>query len=102
MTEVANVPEHDKFQIFTLHESDELGYPHEGYLDIDYAQDIILFGFRAAQRIRRRLSSEDFVMICRPELALEKRTFGLSLPTPTAQTDHFGNREMQYEPKLHP
>src|ERR1700676_1560516 len=88
ITGVANLPEHDKFQIFTLHESDELGYPHEGYLDIDYAQDIILFGFRAAQRIRRRLSSEDFVMICRPELALEKRTFGLSLPTPTAQTDH--------------
>jgi hypothetical protein len=41
MTEVANAPEPDKFQTFTLHESDKLIYPHEGYLDINYTQDII-------------------------------------------------------------
>src|ERR1700684_4219505 len=101
MTEVANVPEHDKFQIFSSHESDKLGYPHEGYLDTDYPPDIISsksFGFRAAQRIRRKLSSNEFAMICTPELALGKRTFGLSLPTPTAQTNHLETAKCSTNP----
>jgi 4-oxalocrotonate tautomerase len=41
MTEIANVPAHDKFQIFTLFEPDELVFSPEGHLDIDCTQDII-------------------------------------------------------------
>ena len=41
MTEIANVPEHDKFQIFTSHSDGELVYPENGYLGIDYTPKII-------------------------------------------------------------
>src|SRR5450830_1406444 len=41
MTSVANVPQHDKFQIVTRHAPDELVYPAEGYLGVKYTPDII-------------------------------------------------------------
>src|SRR4030081_3576473 len=41
MVEVANVPEHDKFQIFTPNPDGELVYPQAGYLGIDYTPKII-------------------------------------------------------------
>ncbi len=41
MIETANVPKHDKFQIFTRHEDGELVYPKEGYLGIDYTPNIV-------------------------------------------------------------
>src|ERR1700738_5614168 len=41
MIEIANVPEHDKFQIFTPHSDGELVYPKDGYLGIDYTPKII-------------------------------------------------------------
>src|ERR1700761_6276385 len=36
MVEVANVPVHDKFQVVTRHAPDEIIYPAEGYLGIQY------------------------------------------------------------------
>ncbi len=41
MIEIANVPEHDKFQIFTPHSDGELVYPKDGYLGIDYTPKIL-------------------------------------------------------------
>src|SRR6266576_3539541 len=41
MTDVANVPEHDKFQVFTIHTDGELVYPKQGYLGISYTPKII-------------------------------------------------------------
>src|ERR1700712_2293083 len=41
MITVARVPAHDKFQIFTRHAVDELVFPKEGYLGIDYSEGII-------------------------------------------------------------
>ena len=41
MHEVANVPANDKFQIITRHAPDELVYPAEGYLGIDYTPGIV-------------------------------------------------------------
>jgi 4-oxalocrotonate tautomerase len=41
MTEIAKVPVHDKFQIVTRHEADEIIYPAEGYLGTRYSDDII-------------------------------------------------------------
>ena len=42
MIEIANVPANDKFQIITRHESDEMIYPSEGYLGMEYTPDIIV------------------------------------------------------------
>ncbi|MBY0381675.1 MAG: tautomerase family protein [Xanthobacteraceae bacterium] len=41
MTQIANVPEHDKFQIVTLHDEDQLIYPAQGYLGVSYTPAII-------------------------------------------------------------
>lgn len=41
MVEGANVPLHDRFQIVTRHEADELIYPAEGYLGATYSPNII-------------------------------------------------------------
>jgi hypothetical protein len=42
MVEVANVPEHDKFQIINRHSADEIIYPEEGYLGLHYTGDLII------------------------------------------------------------
>lgn len=41
MRELANVPEHDKFQIITRHAADELIYPEAGYLGVRYSPGIV-------------------------------------------------------------
>jgi hypothetical protein len=41
MIEIAKVPPHDKFQIITRHAAEQLVYPSEGYLGIDYTPGII-------------------------------------------------------------
>src|SRR5580704_3310762 len=42
MIAVANVPQHDRFQVVTRHEPDEIIYPEQGYLGIDYTPDLII------------------------------------------------------------
>jgi 4-oxalocrotonate tautomerase len=41
MIEVANVPEHDKFQVITRHNREELVYPAEGYMGVTYSPNIV-------------------------------------------------------------
>src|ERR1700704_2568575 len=42
MVEIANVPLHDKFQVVTRHAPDEIIYPEEGYLGLNYKRDLIV------------------------------------------------------------
>jgi len=42
MVDVANVPVHDKFQVITRHAEDEIIYPEEGYLGLNYTRDLII------------------------------------------------------------
>jgi 4-oxalocrotonate tautomerase len=42
MVETAKVPIHDKFQIVTRHEDDEIIFPSEGYLGNTYSPDLIV------------------------------------------------------------
>ena len=41
MTDIANVPVNDKFQIVTRHSADEIIYPDEGFLGVKYSPDLI-------------------------------------------------------------
>ncbi len=41
MITVAGVPRHDKFQIVSRHEADELIYPEDGFLGIRYSANIV-------------------------------------------------------------
>jgi 4-oxalocrotonate tautomerase len=105
MTEVANVPEHDKFQIFTLHDSDELVYPHEGYLGIDYTQDIIFIQvFWVSGRTTdtkkaffRRISDD-----LHARAHVRKEDVWIVLIDADRTDWSFGKGAMQYEPKLLP
>ncbi len=36
LRELANVPPNDKFQIVTRHAADEIVYPEDGYLGVNY------------------------------------------------------------------
>jgi 4-oxalocrotonate tautomerase len=58
------------------------------------------FGFRAAQRIRRRLSSEQFVMILYARAGVRKEDVWISLIDADRTDWSFGKSEMQYEPKI--
>ena len=42
MITVANVPVHDKFQVFSRHAANEIIYPKEGYLGVSYTPEIVL------------------------------------------------------------
>src|SRR4029077_455647 len=42
MIAVANVPLNDRFQVVTRHEADEIIYPQEGYLGMQYSPDLII------------------------------------------------------------
>ena len=42
MVEIANVPLHDKFQVVTRHAADEIIYPNERYLGMNYTTNLIL------------------------------------------------------------
>src|ERR1700726_62255 len=77
MIAVANVPNYDKFQVVTRHEPDEIIYPEEGYLGIDYTPDLIIIqvtwvGGRSTD-LRLELGRR-IVDICAEVLGVPKRT----------------------------
>ena len=51
---IANVPLHDKFQVVARHAADEIVYPKEGYLGLNYTSDLIRLHFSTISRAGRR------------------------------------------------
>ena len=103
MTEVASVPQHDKFQIFTLHESDELVYPREGYLGIDYTEDIIfiqVFWVSGRTTDTKKAFFRKIADDLHARAGIRKEDVWISLIDADRTDWSFGNGEMQYEPKL--
>jgi 4-oxalocrotonate tautomerase len=102
MVEIANVPLHDKFQIITRHADDEIIYPEEGYLGIEYSRDLIIIqitwvGGRAIdvkKKFYKRIADE----IHRKE-KVRKEDIWISLVDSAREDWSFGNGEMQYAPK---
>ena len=102
MIEVANVPLHDKFQIVTRHEPDEIIYPAEGYLGIDYSRDLIMIqvtwvGGRSTEvkkQFYRRIVDE-----IHEKQGVRKQDIWINLVDTGREDWSFGNGEMQYAPK---
>jgi 4-oxalocrotonate tautomerase len=102
MVEVANVPPHDKFQVVTRHTADEIIYPKEGYLGIDYSPDIILIqvtwvGGRSTEvkkKFYQRIADE-----LHEKQGVRKQDVWISLVDTGREDWSFGNGEMQYAPK---
>ena len=102
MTEIANVPINDKFQIITRHGADEIIYPEEGYLGVQYSRDIIFIqvtwvGGRTTEvkkQFYRRIADE-----IHDKAGVRKEDIWISLVDAAREDWSFGNGEMQYAPK---
>src|SRR3981081_1171828 len=102
MVEVANVPEHDKFQIFTPHSDGELVYPQAGYLGIDYTPKIIFLQvcwvagrtIDVKKAFYRRIADD-----LHAKAGVRKEDVWISLIDAAREDWSFGNGEMQYAPK---
>ncbi|MEJ1978065.1 MAG: tautomerase family protein [Acetobacteraceae bacterium] len=102
MVEVANVPLHDKFQVITRHADDEIIYPAEGYLGIDYSRDLIIIqvtwvGGRSTEvkkKFYQRIADE-----IHEKQQVRKQDIWISLIDSGREDWSFGNGEMQYAPK---
>jgi 4-oxalocrotonate tautomerase len=102
MINVANVPKDDKFQIFTSHPDDELIYPRDGYLGINYTSKIIFIQvFWVAGRTTdvkkafyRQIADDLHV-----KADIRKEDVWISLIDAAREDWSFGNGEMQYAPK---
>ena len=102
MIAVANVPNYDKFQVVTRHEPDEIIYPEEGYLGIDYTPDLIIIqvtwvGGRSTEvkkRFYQHIADE-----IHAKQGVRKQDILISLVDSGREDWSFGNGEMQYAPK---
>ncbi|KJV26138.1 tautomerase family protein [Luteibacter yeojuensis] len=101
MVEVANVPLHDKFQVVTRHDDDELVYPAEGYLGTQYTPDIVIIqvtwvGGRSvdAKKAFYRLVA-DRIHEC---TGLRKEDVWITLVDNAREDWSFGGGVMQYAP----
>jgi 4-oxalocrotonate tautomerase len=102
MVAVANVPNYDKFQILTRYEPDEIIYPAEGYLGIDYTKDLIIIqvtwvGGRSTE------VKKNFYKYIADEIhakqGVRRQDIWISLVDSGRENWSFGNGEMQYAPK---
>ncbi len=102
MTEIANVPAHDKFQIVTRHAADEIIYPKEGYLGIDYTADIIMIQVTwvagRSTDVKKKFYQQIADEIHRKE-NVRKQDIWITLVDNAREDWSFGNGEMQYAPK---
>jgi phenylpyruvate tautomerase PptA (4-oxalocrotonate tautomerase family) len=102
MVEVANVPEHDKFQIVTRHEDSELIYPTEGYLGIQYTRDIIFIQVTWVAGRTTEVKKAFYKRIAddiHAKAGVAKSDIFISLVDAAREDWSFGNGDMQYAPK---
>ena len=102
MVEVANVPVHDKFQVVTRHAPDEIIYPEEGYLGLNYTRDLIIIqvtwvsgrSVDVKKKFFRRIADE-----IHEKAHVRKEDIWISLVDTNREDWSFGDGEMQYAPK---
>jgi 4-oxalocrotonate tautomerase len=102
MTAVANVPAHDRFQIITRHAADELVYPAEGYLGIDYTPAIVFIQvvWNAGRTIEVKQAFYKAVAEgIHQKAGLRIQDVWISLIDVQREDWSFGNGEMQYAPR---
>ncbi|MGF6447543.1 tautomerase family protein [Paraburkholderia youngii] len=102
MINVANVPQHDKFQIITRHALDELVYPTDGYLGISYSPGIVFIQgtWNAGRTIDVKKAFYKVVADgIHAKAGVRKEDIWISLIDVAKENWSFGNGEMQYAPK---
>jgi 4-oxalocrotonate tautomerase len=102
MVEVANVPLHDKFQVITRHASDEIIYPEEGYLGLNYTRDLIIIQVTWVGRRSVEVKKKFFHRIAdeiHEKAHVRKEDIWINLVDTNREDWSFGDGEMQYAPK---
>lgn len=102
MVEVASVPVHDKFQIVSRHTRDEMIYPPEGYLGVQYSAGLIIIqvtwvagrSTEVKKKFYRQIADE-----IHEKGGVRKQDVWISLVDSSREDWSFGNGEMQYAPK---
>jgi 4-oxalocrotonate tautomerase len=102
MHEVANVPEHDKFQIVTRHAPDELVYPAEGYLGINYTPGIEFIQVKWSAGRTTETKKAFYRAVAdgiHAKAGLRREDVWINLVDVQREDWSFGNGEMQYAQK---
>jgi 4-oxalocrotonate tautomerase len=102
MTAVAKVPAHDKFQVITGHAANELVFPREGYLGIDYSAGIIFIqvtwnagrSTEVKKAFYRKIADD-----LHAKAGVRKQDVFINLVDVSPENWSFGNGEMQYASK---
>jgi len=102
MVEVANVPAHDKFQIINRHAPDEIIYPREGYLGVQYTAGLILIQVTWVAGRSTDIKKKFYRQIANEihgKGGVRKQDVWINLVDCSREDWSFGNGEMQYAPK---
>jgi phenylpyruvate tautomerase PptA (4-oxalocrotonate tautomerase family) len=102
MVEVANVPLHDKFQVVTRHAPDEIIYPQEGYLGLNYTRDLIIIQITWVSGRSVDVKKKFFRQIAdeiHEKAHVRKEDIWINLVDTNREDWSFGDGEMQYTPK---
>jgi 4-oxalocrotonate tautomerase len=101
MIEIANVPPHDKFQIIARHAAEQLVYPSEGYLGIDYTPGIIfiqVFWVAGRSTDVKKAFYRKIADDLHARAGVRKQDVFINLIDSAREDWSFGNGEMQYAP----
>ena len=102
MVAVAHVPENDRFQVITRHDPDEIIYPEQGYLGINYTPDLIIIQVTwlngRSIEVKKKFF-QDIAEEIHAKQGVRKQDIWISLVDASAEDWSFGNGEMQYAPK---
>ena len=102
MVEVANVPANDKFQIINRHAPDEIIYPQEGYLGVQYTGGLILIQVTWVAGRSTDVKKQFYRQIAEEiheKGGVRKQDVWINLVDTSREDWSFGNGEMQYAPK---
>jgi 4-oxalocrotonate tautomerase len=102
MTQLANVPAHDKFQIVTLHDDDQLIYPAEGYLGVNYSRGIVFIHVTWVAGRSTEVKKAFYKKIVddlHAKAGIRKDDVFIVLSDTQREDWSFGGGEMQYAPK---
>jgi 4-oxalocrotonate tautomerase len=102
MVDIANVPVHDKFQVINRHAEDEIIYPAEGYLGLDYSRDLIIIQVTWVGGRSTEVKKKFFHQVAEDIHAkggVRKEDVWINLIDTSREDWSFGNGEMQYGPK---
>jgi phenylpyruvate tautomerase PptA (4-oxalocrotonate tautomerase family) len=101
MRAVAGVPEDDKFQIVTRHESEEIVCPANGYLGIRYSSDLVIIQITWNTGRSVEVKKQFYRMVAdgiAEKAGISPQDVFINIVEVAKENWSFGNGEMQYAP----